>query len=336
MRNTYLIVTSIAEQNNPILNQLAKESLQNNVFFIVVGDTKSPQTFYIDGCDFYSTDRQQTLPFELVKDLPFRHYARKNLGYLIAMSSGAETIIETDDDNRPLPGFWDDRSRQVQAHLLSEKGWVNIYRYFTDLTIWPRGFSLEHLQEKLPELEKVSLVDCPIQQGLADENPDVDAIYRLVLPLPVFFDKSQSLALGNESICPFNSQNTTWFSEAYPLMYLPSHCSFRMTDIWRSFVAQRIAWSCGWSVLFHESTVRQERNDHNLMKDFRDEMCGYDQNLQICESLKALNLKPGVDNLPENMVLCYQQLIDLGVVGKAEMDLLQCWLKDVQRIKDAK
>ena len=29
--------------------------------------------------------------------------------------------------------------------------------------------------------------DCPIQQGLADRNPDVDAIYRLILPLPFSF-----------------------------------------------------------------------------------------------------------------------------------------------------
>jgi len=336
MKNTFLIVTSIAGQDHPILNQLAKEALDHDVSFIMVGDTKSPQTFYIDGCDYYSTGRQQTLPFELVKDLPFRHYARKNLGYLIAMSSGAEIIIETDDDNRPLAGFWDDRFRQTKAQALSKKGWVNIYRFFTDLTIWPRGFALEHLQEKLPEIGVLSLVDCPIQQGLADENPDVDAIYRLVLPLPVFFNKGQVIALGNESICPFNSQNTTWFTDAFPLLYLPSYCSFRMTDIWRSFVAQRIAWSCGWSVLFHESTVQQERNDHNLMNDFRDEICGYDQNQQICERLKALTLKLGVENIPENMLVCYQQLIDLGVVGMAEMDLLQCWLKDVQKIKVGK
>ena len=44
-----------------------------------------------------------------------------------------------------------------------------------------------------------------------------------------------------------------------------------MTDIWRSFVAQRIAWANGWAILFHEPTVWQDRNEHNLMRDFRDE-----------------------------------------------------------------
>lgn len=93
------------------------------------------------------------------------------------------------------------------------------------------------------DYEKISnlTVECPIQQGLADNNPDVDAIYRLILPFPTIFRKGRKVALGNNSWSPFNSQNTTWWKKAFPLLYLPSYCSFRMTDIWRSFVAQRIA-----------------------------------------------------------------------------------------------
>ncbi|MBV5271274.1 MAG: DUF288 domain-containing protein, partial [Afipia sp.] len=79
-------------------------------------------------------------------------------------------------------------------------------------------------------------------------NPDVDAIYRLTLPLPQSFREEQPVALGRNVWCPFNSQNTTWWKEAAPLLYLPSFCSFRMTDIWRSFVAQRIAWENGWHI----------------------------------------------------------------------------------------
>ena len=66
------------------------------------------------------------------------------------------------------------------------------------------------------------MVVSPIWQGLADRNPDIDAIYRLTQPLPVHFDKTKlRIALAEGSICPFNSQNTTWFREAFPLMYLP-------------------------------------------------------------------------------------------------------------------
>lgn len=330
MKNTFLIITSIANQEHPVLNQFAQETLKRNLPFIVIGDTKSPKEFKIEGCDFYSIERQLGLDFDLVKDLPVKHYARKNLGYLIAIAKGAQTIIETDDDNLPLDSFWDDRKREVNAHLLNDKSWVNVYKYFTEKHIWPRGFALENLLNDLPNLENQVKIESPIQQGLADENPDVDAIYRLTLPLPITFNKANSIALGKNSICPFNSQNTTWFKEAFPLLYLPSYCSFRMTDIWRSFVAQRISWTCGWPILFHQSTVWQERNEHNLMNDFKDEVSGYNNNLLIMNSLSELDLKEGVENIPENMILCYQKLIDLNLVGEKEMNLLNSWLKGIE------
>ena len=334
MENTFLIITSIANQEHPVLKQFAEETSKHNVPFIVIGDTKSPKEFNLAGCDFFSIERQQMLKFQLAKTLPVKHYARKNLGYLIAISKGAETIIETDDDNLPLEGFWENRTKRVNAHLLNNKGWVNVYKYFTEAHIWPRGFALENIQDKLPILENKLLIDCPIQQGLTDENPDVDAIYRLTLALPIIFIKANSIALGNNSFCPFNSQNTTWFKEAFPLLYLPSHCSFRMTDIWRSFVAQRIAWTCGWPILFHQSTVWQERNDHYLMNDFRDEISGYNNNAQIIKSLKALDLKEGIENIPGNMKLCYNILIELGFVGQQEIILLDAWLDDINLIKE--
>ncbi len=332
MEKTFLVVTSIADDKHPILNQLAKEAEGNNFPFILVGDTKSPKHFNLHGCGYYSIEQQLHLDFKLAQILPEKHYARKNLGYLIAMNNGAEVIIETDDDNIPIEGFWAQRSRMVDAYLLENKGWINIYNYFTKENIWPRGFSLEHLKNELPSLTDSQKLQCPIQQGLADENPDVDAIYRLIMPLPLTFNRGQSIALGNGTICPFNSQNTTWFKEAFMLMYLPSYCSFRMTDIWRSFVAQRIAWTCGWPVLFHKATVRQERNDHRLMQDFNEEIPGYLNNQLIVDRLNQLDLKKGVENIPENLIRCYTELIAMGVVGEEEMQILEVWISDLSKM----
>ncbi|NHZ86225.1 MAG: DUF288 domain-containing protein [Planctomycetia bacterium] len=332
MNNTFLIITSIAGHDHFILKKIAQESSSHNIPLIVVGDTKSPKEFKLAGCDYYSVEHQQALSFELAKTLPLKHYARKNLGYLIAISKMAEIIIETDDDDLPLPNFWDNRTKLVNAHLLSNKGWVNIYKYFTDIHVWPRGFALENIKDDLPELEELVSIECPIQQGLADENPDVDAIYRLTLPLPITFNKSENLALGNQSFCPFNSQNTIWFKEAFPLLYLPTYCSFRMTDIWRSFIAQRIAWTCGWPILFHQSTVRQTRNDHNLMNDFRDEISGYNNNVQIYKNLINLKLQEGIENIPSNMKTCYKKLIELKFIAPDELILLNNWIDDCHNL----
>lgn len=333
MNSSSLVITSIADQNNAVLKQYATEAAMRNVSFIVIGDTKSPAEFHIEGCDFYSIDKQLALPFGLAKIIPKKHYARKNLGYLVAIAQGAESIIETDDDNLPIEGFWDQRNRKQSAKLAENTGWTNVYKYFTDVNIWPRGFALEEILKPLPVLAKVSQISSPIQQGLADENPDIDAIYRLTLPLPITFSKAESIALGKNAICPFNSQNTTWFKEAFPLMYLPSHCSFRMTDIWRSFIAQRISWECDWLTLFHSSTVRQERNEHNLIHDFQDEISGYLNNSKIYECLKNLRLSPGEKNISGNMLLCYKALIDLELIGTEEMPLIKAWLADLKKLK---
>ncbi len=332
MKNTSLVITSIAADTHPVLRQYAAESLNHGISFIVVGDTKSPDKFVLDGCDFYSIGRQNELDYQLASELPTKHYARKNIGYLVAIKAGAEVIIETDDDNIPVDGFWQPRTVRPSARLVADTDWVNIYKYFSTHHIWPRGFDLEKIPEPLPVLGNLQEVYSPIQQGLADDNPDVDAIYRLTSQLPIKFDKHESIALGLNAICPFNSQNTTWFKEAFPLLYLPSYCSFRMTDIWRSFIAQRIGWTCGWSVLFHNSTVRQERNDHSLMKDFEDEVSGYVNNARIVSTLTRLPLKEGAENICENLLNCYHALIDLSVIDKREIVLVKAWIKDLESL----
>lgn len=329
MNKIALIITSIADQNHPVLNQFAIESQEQGVDFIVVGDTKSPANFNLAGCDFYSIERQNSLGFDLAKILPTRHYARKNIGYIAAIRNRTDIIIETDDDNIPKAGFWDQRQPVQSAKRVDGAGWVNVYKYFSDLNIWPRGFNLENLHDALPHPSVTENVYAPIQQGLADDNPDVDAIYRLTLPLPITFDRGASIVLGKNSICPFNSQNTTWFKDAFPLLYLPSYCSFRMTDIWRSFIAQRIAWTCGWPILFHKSTVRQERNDHRLLKDFEDEIPGYLHNANIMTTLSEIKLRDGLEHIYENLELCYIALTDKGFIGKDEIPLVRAWIRDL-------
>jgi len=332
MNDTALIITSIADDSHPILNQYAIDALKNNVSFIVIGDTKSPLKFKIDGCDFYSINRQNELGFEMAANLPKKHYARKNIGYLVAIKQGIKVIIETDDDNIPIDGFWEQRSVFSNSQLLSNVGWVNVYKYFSKSHIWPRGFNLEKIHDSLPELGELTKLYSPIQQGLADDNPDVDAIYRLTMPLPIKFDFHQNIALGLNSICPFNSQNTTWFKDAFPLLYLPSFCSFRMTDIWRSFIAQRIAWTCGWPIIFHKSTVRQERNEHSLLSDFEDEISGYLNNAEIVSNLSDLPLKDGIENINDNLEHCYFSLVRLGVISEEELALVRAWIADLNSL----
>ena len=299
---TALVVTSVSSDTNSVLNFLNSQAAIHDIAFLVIGDEKSPKNFSMSPGRFVSIEEQRDFDFNLVEMLPENHYSRKNVGYLLCMTEGFFKIIETDDDNLPYNEFWAERVQSQGGRFVGNKKWINAYSYFCDHNIWPRGFPLQSIaNEDQPIIEFVKEVNCPIQQGLADKNPDVDAIYRLTSKLPIVFDKEENLILAEGSYCPFNSQNTTWFKESFPLLYLPSYCSFRMTDIWRSFIAQRILPTCNWHLCFTSATMYQERNEHNLMKDFKDEIPGYLMNAEIINLIEDLNLKEGVQHIYENL-----------------------------------
>lgn len=329
-----LVITTISEPN-AVLKAIAEGCQARGIPCILVGDTRSPADFSLEGCQFFSVEQQRETGLEFARLCPTKHYSRKNIGYLLAAQQGATIIRETDDDNFPYDSFWEVFDRDQSVPHSTQGGWLNVYRYFTDALIWPRGLPLDQVNKAVPDFEQLPLesINCPIQQGVADDNPDVDAIYRLLLPLPLKFRRDRDLALGSGSWCPFNSQNTTWWPEAFLLMYLPTYCSFRMTDIWRSFIAQKIAWVNDWSILFHRPTVWQERNEHNLMNDFRQEVDGYLRNHDLSLALEQVELKAGVDEIPENLRRCYHHLIEHEFFAAEEMGLLDAWLSDWQTIQ---
>src|SRR5579862_8477829 len=145
-----LVITSIAAAPNRALKQFAAHCRAENIPFFLIGDTKSPDVFDLPGCDFWSIERQKKLPFSLSESLPTRSYARKNLGYLLAMQAGCDVIIETDDDNFPKENFFAEKIIQQPAHLLENLGWINVYKYFSEENIWPRGFPLNHIKKSVP------------------------------------------------------------------------------------------------------------------------------------------------------------------------------------------
>ncbi len=330
--NFPLIITSIASQQNKILQHIAKQAKKYQVDVILIGDRKSPKNFYLDGINFYSIEQQKMLDFKLAKTLPENHYSRKNIGYLIAISKGYNVIVETDDDNIPYQLFWLQRSLKIKTEIIKNQGWINVYKYFTDKNVWPRGLPLEFVKQPIVN-GVIKEIEAPIQQGLADLNPDVDAIYRFVGELPIEFKNRLPIALGQGSFSPFNSQNTTWFKKAYPLLYLPSFCSFRMTDIWRSFVAQRIAHEYNWYISFHQPSVFQERNEHNILKDFEQEIPGYLNNSKIMDSLLETELCSDEESIFENLMRSYKTLVQNGWIDEKELFLLENWIEDLIKLE---
>lgn len=320
MPAVYTVITTI---NQPTAAVRAHAALAERRL-LVVGDRKTPSDWRYAGVEFIPY--QEHGAYKLGEKLPFDHYCRKMIGYLRAMETGAEIIIDTDDDNPPYTGQAFPPFEGEFNATAEDLGFFNAYGYYSKQRIWPRGFPLRFLAEQknseaTTERRKAAV---RIWQGLADRDPDVDAIFRLLFPGEYVFEKKGPLVLAPGTCCPFNSQNTAFHKDAFPLLYLPAQVSFRFTDILRSYVAQPILWAAGFALGFTEASVYQERNAHDLLRDFEDEIPVY------LLSEKALEAVAGAVSagraIADNLARAYQALYEMKIVPKSELELLDIWL----------
>lgn len=161
------------------------------------------------------------------------------------------------------------------------------------------------------------------------ENTDVDAIYMLNSNEPCFFNTVNPIVLGEGTISPFNSQNTMFEKELFPLLYLPAFVTFRFTDILRILVAQPIMWLYNFNLGFTNATVVQKRNPHDNFKDFISEIPMY---LNSEEIIKIVSQNISKSNtISENLFSAYEGLSRAAIVDKKELVLLAAWLKDLDK-----
>ncbi len=327
-----LVITSI-NKPNMVIKKYHSMCYKNRVNFIIIGDKKTPQ--YSNKYNFYNLKLQNNFNFTLNKSLPVNSYSRKNIGYLIAMQNKSKIILETDDDNYPKNTFFKNLELKKKIRLLSGPKWINIFEIFLKKNksfIWPRGFPLDEINKTHKIKSKKKLITSPIQQRLCDGNPDVDAIFRLTKKNRFYTFKNRNYALNNKSICPFNSQNTVWHEQCFPLMYLPSYCTMRATDIWRGFIALRVLKNYNWNLSFLNSTVIQNRNVHDLLDDFNLEYPVYKNTKILNETLNNIKLSNNKNHMLINFFRCYKQLVDKKILEKKELELVYKWINDISKI----
>jgi hypothetical protein len=324
-----IVITSIFEPTEAVKAFAALPGYQ----LLVVGDLKTPEAWACEGADYFSPAAQRATGYQLASLLPNNHYARKMMGYLKAMEMGASVIIDTDDDNIPKHQWYFPPLEGAFDTLFEDEGYVNIYQLFTNQFIWPRGLPLWLITKNF-ELEKKlrkQYHSVGIWQGLADEDPDVDAIYRLTSNTPCYFRERPPVVLGKGTICPFNTQNTLIRRELFALLYLPTYVTFRFTDILRGLVAQPIMWLYGYKLGFTNATVVQKRNPHDYMKDFQSEIPMYQSGETITEMVTAA-IKEN-ETIETNLLLAYEALHAKNIVCEKEIVTLKAWLADIATIK---
>lgn len=335
------VITTINPPTQGI-RRIAEACASTDDRLIVAGDLKTAEPWHCEPAVFLSHAAQRDSGFALASVLPSNIYGRKMIGYLHAVREGAEWIRETDDDNLPYEEFFERPVEYVEGRVpVPVEGWVNPCAHFTERAIWPRGFPLPLVH---PSLERRSASSfgmvrgCVVTQGLADGDPDVDAIYRLTSSdtSEVRFRRDAPLLIPPASWAPFNSQVTTWPVSLLPLMYLPATCSFRMTDIWRSFIALRIMRECGAHLVYTQPQVFQERNAHVLMRDFADEVDGYLGYQRFVSLLDATPIRGGIAHLADDVRDLYRVLVEAEFFAEGELIILDAWLLDVAELSEAR
>jgi len=242
-----------------------------------------------------STSGTTTAVGTFLESIPYQNFARKNIGFLYAVAHGAKRMFDFDDDNI-LPVSVDkdgvetvippihnrdvlhDTSMAVTGPV--EFNHHEIFGITVEGTSWPRGFPMTQITNPACRgriaLEGGNFRDVSLErevgvlQFVADNNPDVDAIHRLVqgLAQPVSgkglvfkrhtkyknnasdkevheyyntvseLSTQGSVLVPSHALVPYNAQATVHMQQAMFALFLPFTVSGRVSDIWRSYFAQ--------------------------------------------------------------------------------------------------
>ena len=179
-----------------------------------------------------------------------------------------------------------------------------------------------------------------VQQSLADVHPDIAAIHRLTRA-PLTFDFAPRGGAGSGSdwagllggeagaLAPYNAQATLHSEGALWGMLLPVTVHGRVSDIWRSYIAQTLMGQYGLALVFTRSLVNQERSPHNYLRDFQSELPLYLRAGGLLDFLRAW--APSAPNL--SLPAQYEELLvalyEHGVLEAPDVRLAQAWLTDL-------
>lgn len=331
--NKWVVITSI---NGP--QPRYTDYIERGWSVVVVGDLKSPDEefeYWTNESQHYlSAQMQSDMYPELSEAIGFNTYARKNFGYLYALAQGAEVIWETDDDTFIRKDLPDPTTlfKNSRNHVVKGKSQAfNPYVYFAPNSgLWPRGFPLRdvslgrfsHPESISVEEENFNLDDVDVIQTLVNLEPDVDAIYRLVigdnqLEFPY---RNDLLLLDNGIVAPGNTQSTFWSTKrSFPYMYVPRHVDFRFCDILKSYVAQSEL-----KMAYGGFLVDQVRNPHDYLDDFKSEVSCYLQSEKVIEIVTS--------PVTRSIFEVYKVLIEAHICEESELEILSLYLNELKRM----
>ena len=236
-------------------------------------------------------DQEEQFPL-MASYLPLNNIGRKNIGYVYAIQHGAKYIWDFDND--------------IIGYIDFEK------------------MKMESMESKIA-----------IYQSLANLQPDVDALFRLKRKTPVFFKSNHSShghhVIPNKIFTPFNAQATLWTKQSFLYLSLPISMNGRVSDIWRSYIAQFFLnkFEIG-HLAFTPPFVVQKRNYHDIIRDFQAEHPLYLQSQKFIELLTGEDAFKNYNNLKD----VYLDLYRRKYIEIEDLHFIMAWQTTMDKINN--
>lgn len=316
-----LVLTTI---NVPdLLKEYTENFLMYNhsleVEILVIGDLKTPHEkvesliYQINTsgikAEYFDIAKQETWLdkfSDFKKIVPYNSDNRRNIGYLIAVQREAEIIIAVDDDN-----YVDVSKDYLTSHsmvgqntdfeAISDKsGWFNIcsmIKFNPERKVYPRGYPyFKRFQdgEFFYHKRNGRIV---INEGLWLQDPDIDSITRLTEDVKGVGILKEQVFLDKGTFSPINTQNTAFHRDILPCAYfvlmggnINGLVIERYGDIWFGLFAKKIIDHMGDYVRFGDPIAIHKRNQHNLLKDLKQEFWAITFTELLSEFIEKLEL----------------------------------------------
>jgi hypothetical protein len=283
------------------------EHFGHEVDYIVIGDHKShPDTAAfcqtIPDCEYWNLPRQSQYLARfpaLANHLPVNSIERRNVGMLLAYQRGADAIITLDDDNLAtgydMVGEHKTGPQQCLVTYASSSGWFNVCSFLkeeNDIEFYHRGFPPKQRWTKPFVTKSFTNADVVVNAGFWLDDPDIDAVTRLERTIRVIGYKpgwDGTIALAPGTWTPFDCQNTALARKIIPAYFLSPYIG-RHSDIFASYVINRLAEHFGDIIAFGDPLVLHSRHSHNLWSDLDVERKGMQLTDSFCDALRKIQI----------------------------------------------
>lgn len=270
-----------------------------DVMFFIAGDRKSPDHAIVDMLAdvpnhmyFGAGWRNEWKCSKLIGE---NTLAKRNLAFLEALRWGADIVISWDTDNYPLNSSYLNQFAWSLGKFdgiiaRGQDGWFDAGAYLRP-PAKHRGFPIQRKHQ--PQYSTITDAKIGVAAGLILNDPDVDSMTRIVQApdsQEVSLLMDAGVVVDPHTWTIFNTQNSAIIRDLVPAWFLLPNVG-RMDDIYASMVVQRVARECNLHVHFGQPYALQQRHPHDLIKDMRAEIDGYENVIKLADLLDSIILK---------------------------------------------